>query len=158
MTSTRQIALALSAIALLSTVACSGSEPGGETATGTGETVLGPPPTVEQLSAKVGCTPDIQVDAEDLRTGACKTDVGQFFVNTFATQKLKDEWMDQAPEYNPHLVGNLWTVLAERPVLDALKVKLGGDLHLSDHRVKSAAPADPAADPAADTGADAGGY
>ncbi|HEX8005091.1 MAG TPA: hypothetical protein VF482_01535 [Trebonia sp.] len=156
MTSSRHLALAVSAIALLSTVACSGSEPGGETATST-ETVLGPPPTVEQLAAKVGCTPDIQVDAADLRTGACKTDVGQFFVNTFATQQGKDEWMDQAPEYNPHLVGNLWTVLAERPVLDALKGKLGGDLHLSDHRVKSPA-ADTGADPAADTGADMGGY
>ncbi|GAA0989466.1 hypothetical protein GCM10009555_073470 [Acrocarpospora macrocephala] len=153
LTSSRQIALAVSAFALLSTVACSGSEPGGETANT--EAVLGPPPTVEQLAAKVGCTPDIQVDAAELRTGACKTDDGQFFVNTFATQQGKDEWMDQAPEYNPHLVGNLWTVLGERPVLDALRVRLGGDLHLSDHRVKSPAPA---ADPVVDTGSDTGGY
>ncbi|WP_155345924.1 hypothetical protein [Acrocarpospora pleiomorpha] len=154
MTSSRQIALAVSAFALLSTVACSGSsEPGGETANT--EAVLGPPPTVEQLAAKVGCTPDIQVDAAELRTGACETKDGQFFVNTFATQQGKDEWMDQAPEYNPHLVGNLWTVLGERPVLDALRVRLGGDLHLSDHRVKSPAPA---ADPVVDTGSDTGGY
>ncbi|GIH28110.1 hypothetical protein Aph01nite_64200 [Acrocarpospora phusangensis] len=136
-------------------MACSGSQAGGETATGT-EAVLGPPPTVEQLAAKVGCTPEIQVDAAELRTGACTTSVGQFFVNTFSTQQGKDEWMDQAPEYNPHLVGNLWTVLGERQVLDALKGKLGGDLHLSDHRVKSPAP-DPAGDPAGDTAGDTGG-
>ncbi|WP_214102706.1 hypothetical protein [Acrocarpospora catenulata] len=139
MTRSRQIALAVSAAALLSAVACSGSESAGQGAAT--EVPMGPPPTVEQLSAKVGCTPDIQVDAADLRTGACTTEVGQFFVNTFATQQGKDEWMDQAPEYNPHLVGNLWTVLGTREVLDQLRLKLGGDLHLSDHRVKSPAPA-----------------
>lgn len=95
------------------------------------------PLTVEQLAAKVGCTPHIQVDASDIRTGHCKTGDGEFFVSTFTTQAGKDAWMDTAPEYNPHLVGNLWTVLSSRKVLDKLRVRLGGDLHLKDHRVKS---------------------
>jgi hypothetical protein len=90
--------------------------------------------SVEELSAKVGCKPKIQVDAEDMRTGYCKTKVGQFFVNTFTTQAGKDAWMDQAPEYNPHLVGYLWTVLSDRKVLEELKAPLNGDLHLKDHR------------------------
>ncbi|MGW4797264.1 hypothetical protein ACWEPC_33070, partial [Nonomuraea sp. NPDC004297] len=94
------------------------------------------PMTVEQLSAKVGCTPRMQVNAAELRTGYCATPDGEFFVTTFASQRGKDAWMDAAPEYNPHLVGPLWTVLSSRKVLDLLKERLGGDLHLTDHRTK----------------------
>ncbi|TYB68595.1 hypothetical protein FXF51_12300 [Nonomuraea sp. PA05] len=94
------------------------------------------PLTVEQLSAKVGCSPRMQVNAAELRTGYCKTPDGEFFVTTFQSQAGKDAWMDAAPEYNPHLVGPLWTVLSSRKVLDLLKERLGGDLHLTDHRTK----------------------
>ncbi|MGW0806457.1 hypothetical protein [Nonomuraea sp. NPDC002799] len=94
-----------------------------------------PPLTVEQLSAKIGCTPKLQVEATELRTAYCKTVDGEYFVNTFASEKLKDEWMDRAPEYNPHLVGPRWTVLGPLKVLEALKERLNGDLHLMDHRV-----------------------
>ncbi|GAA4069823.1 hypothetical protein [Nonomuraea soli] len=90
--------------------------------------------TVEQLAAKVGCEPRIQVDATDIRTGHCKTSDGEFFLSTFSTQAGKDAWMDTAPEYNPHLVGPLWTALSDRKVLDRIKERLGGDLHLKDHR------------------------
>lgn len=93
------------------------------------------PLTVEQLADKVGCAPRIQVDAADIRTGYCKTDDGEFFVSTFATEEGKNEWMDQAPEYKPHLVGPRWTVLGDLEVLEALQVPLNGDLHLTDHRV-----------------------
>jgi hypothetical protein len=93
------------------------------------------PLTVEQLSSKVGCKPKMQVDADEIRTAYCKTKEGEFFVNTFKTEKLKDEWMDRAPEYNPHLVGPRWTVLGPLEVLEVLKPTLSGDLHLTDHRV-----------------------
>ncbi|HEX4815292.1 MAG TPA: hypothetical protein VFV66_21330 [Nonomuraea sp.] len=93
------------------------------------------PLTVEQLSAKVGCEPKMQVDADEVRTGYCKTGDGEFFVNTFKSEKLKDEWMDRAPEYNPHLVGPRWTVLGPLEVLELLRPQLNGDLHLTDHRV-----------------------
>ncbi|MBF8187561.1 hypothetical protein ITP53_17835 [Nonomuraea sp. K274] len=93
------------------------------------------PLTVEQLSAKVGCEPRMQVEGTELRTGYCKTVDGEFFVNTFASEPLKDEWMDQAPEYNPHLVGPRWTVLGSRKVLESIQERLNGDLHLTDHRV-----------------------
>jgi hypothetical protein len=99
-----------------------------------------PPPTVELLAAKAGCTPKIQIDAKELRQGHCTTSIGTFFITTFATQKGKDEWMDQAPEYSPHLVGELWTALAPRAVLDRLRQQIGGDLHLMDHRKKSPSP------------------
>ncbi|MFC0551104.1 hypothetical protein ACFFHJ_09450 [Planotetraspora thailandica] len=99
----------------------------------------GPPPTVELLAAKAGCTPKIQIDAEELRQGYCTTSIGTFFITTFATQQGKDQWMDQAPEYSPHLVGELWTALASRAVLDRLRQQIGGDLHLMDHR-KSPSP------------------
>ncbi|NUW44287.1 hypothetical protein [Nonomuraea rhodomycinica] len=108
--------------------------------------------TVEQLAAKVGCKPKMQVDAADIRTGYCKTKVGEFFVNTFSTEEGKDEWMDRAPEYNPHLVGPRWTVLSSLKVLRALQKPLNGDLHLKDHRTKSPTPSPPAADDGGDTG------
>ncbi len=123
-------------LALSFSLACSADQPVSSPAAAAGIAApAGPPPTVEQLAKKVDCKPRIQVDAVDIRTGACKTSVGQFFISTFVTQSGKDQWMDQAPEYNPHLVGELWTVLGARKVLDELRVTLGGDLHLTDHRV-----------------------
>ncbi|MFI6595372.1 hypothetical protein ACIBHX_03940 [Nonomuraea sp. NPDC050536] len=92
------------------------------------------PLSVEQLAAKVGCAPRIQVNATDMRQAYCKTVDGEFFLTTFTTQAGKDAWMDTAPEYNPHLVGYLWTALSSRQVLELLKERLGGDLHLKDHR------------------------
>ncbi|MFG1706848.1 hypothetical protein ACFLIM_27020 [Nonomuraea sp. M3C6] len=126
----------LAALALLAgLVAACSSGSGGDYVAAAGQ-VNAAPLTVEQLSAKVGCEPRMQVDAADIRTGYCKTPDGEFFVSTFTTQSGKDAWMDAAPEYNPHLVGKLWTVLSSRKVLDLLKERLGGDLHLTDHRTK----------------------
>ncbi|WP_062347866.1 hypothetical protein [Herbidospora yilanensis] len=145
LTVSRHAALAAAALAVVSLSACSGgsSAPAGGAyqvsdpapAAAAAPVEAGPAPTVEELAAKVGCKVKIQVDAEELRTGACSTEAGEFFVNTFATEKGKDAWMDQAPEYNPHLVGRLWTVLGTRETLDKLRTDLGGDLHLTDHRV-----------------------
>lgn len=98
------------------------------------------PLTVEQLAAKVDCRPRIQVDAADMRQGYCKTGDGEFFLTTFSTQAGKDAWMDTAPEYNPHLVGHLWTALSTRTVLDRIRTRLGGDLHLKDHRTQTPQP------------------
>ncbi|MEW9549328.1 hypothetical protein [Nonomuraea sp. NPDC050783] len=127
----------LAALALLAglAAACSQGSAGGGPAAAGGRAGAAPL-TVEQLSAKVGCRPRIQVNAAELRTGYCRTADGEFFVTTFRTQAGKDAWMDAAPEYNPHLVGNLWTVLSSRKVLDLLKERLGGDLHLTDHRTR----------------------
>ncbi|TMR91157.1 hypothetical protein [Nonomuraea basaltis] len=91
------------------------------------------PPTVEGLAAKVGCEPRMQVNGPDTRTGHCKTPDGEFFVNTFRTQAGQDAWMEAAPVENPHLAGNLWTVLADRKVLDLLGERLGGELHQPAH-------------------------
>ncbi|MEV5889417.1 hypothetical protein [Nonomuraea fuscirosea] len=127
----------LTAVALLAALVagCSSGSGGGYVASA-GKLAVAAPLTVEQISAKVGCTPRMQVDAAEIRTGFCRTPDGEFFVTTFASQTGKDAWMDAAPEYNPHLVGNLWTVLSSRKVLDLLKERLGGDLHLTDHRTK----------------------
>ncbi|MER5623947.1 hypothetical protein ABT061_23205 [Streptosporangium sp. NPDC002544] len=136
--------IAAAILALSFSLACSADRPAGAPVAAAGNVVpAGPPPTVEQLAEKVGCKVRIQVDAVDIRTGACKTPVGRFFISTFVTQHGKDQWMDQAPEYNPHLVGELWTVLGARQVLDELRETLGGDLHLTDHRV-SPTPTPPA--------------
>ncbi|MFC4009758.1 hypothetical protein ACFOY2_21195 [Nonomuraea purpurea] len=127
----------LAAFALLAGLVTACSSGSGGDYVAAGQNVQNTAPlTVEQLSAKVGCRPRMQVDAADIRTGYCKTSDGEFFVTTFSAQAGKDAWMDAAPEYNPHLVGNLWTVLSSRKVLDQLKQRLGGDLHLTDHRTK----------------------
>ncbi|MEU4576436.1 hypothetical protein ACBI99_10310 [Nonomuraea sp. ATR24] len=127
---TRPCLAALALLAGLAAACAPGAEGGG---------VPNPEPaaplTVEQLAAKVGCTPRMQVDAADIRTGYCKTEAGRFFVSTFVTEEGKNAWMDTAPEYKPHLVGPLWTVLADLKVLRKLQEPLDGDLHLSDHRV-----------------------
>ena len=130
--------LRLAAFALLAglVAACSSGSGGGYVAAGKDQKVNAAPLTVEQLSAKVGCSPRMQVNAAEIRTGYCKTPDGEFFVTTFKNQAGKDAWMDAAPEYNPHLVGSLWTVLSSRKVLDLLKERLGGNLHLTDHRTK----------------------
>ncbi|MGP3956564.1 hypothetical protein ACTWPT_11240 [Nonomuraea sp. 3N208] len=94
------------------------------------------PLTVEQLSAKVGCKPRMQVNAAEIRTGYCRTPDGAFFVTTFRTKVGKDRWMDSVPTDDPHLVGRLWAVLSSRQVLGRLKERLGGDLHTTDHRTK----------------------
>ncbi|GAA2853321.1 hypothetical protein [Nonomuraea rubra] len=127
----------LAAFALLAglVAGCSSGSGGGQVAAA-GQQAGAAPLTVEQLSAKVGCSPRMQVNAAELRTGYCKTPDGEFFVTTFRSQAGKDAWMDAAPEYNPHLVGPLWTVLSSRKVLDLLRERLGGDLHLTDHRTK----------------------
>ncbi|MEV4160256.1 hypothetical protein [Nonomuraea dietziae] len=122
--------LRIAAFALM-VAACSPGEGGGGSY---GAAVQ--PTTVEQLAAKAGCTPHIQIDASELRQGHCETADGEFFLTTFTTQQGKDAWMDTAPEYNPHLVGPLWTALSSRPVLERVQRRLGGDLHLKDHRVK----------------------
>ncbi|GAA1667779.1 hypothetical protein GCM10009733_076680 [Nonomuraea maheshkhaliensis] len=126
----------LTAVALLAALVAGCSSGSGGYVASAGKLAGAAPLTVEQISAKVGCTPRMQVDAAEIRTGFCRTPDGEFFVTTFASQTGKDAWMDAAPEYNPHLVGNLWTVLSSRKVLDLLRERLGGDLHLTDHRTK----------------------
>lgn len=98
-------------------------------------------PTLEQLAAMVDCTPKIQVDAADMRSAHCETTDGEFFLSTFTTEKGKDDWMFTAPEYSPHLVGPRWSALADRKVLDLLHLRLGGELHLKDHRTMTPPPA-----------------
>ncbi|SEG32340.1 hypothetical protein SAMN05444920_102582 [Nonomuraea solani] len=128
----------LAAFALLAGLVAGCSSGGWSDYVAAGKTQQPPnatPLTVEQISTKVGCKPKIQVEGDEIRTAYCKTAEGEFFVNTFKTEKLKDEWMDQAPEYNPHLVGPRWTVLGPLKTLEVLKGPLAGDLHLTDHRV-----------------------
>lgn len=128
----------LAALALLAglVAACSPGSGGGAGSVAAGGQAGAPPLTVEQLSARVGCEPRMQVKAAEIRTAYCTTPDGEFVVTTFRTQAGKKAWMDAAPEKDPHLVGDLWTVTSSRPVLDLLKERLGGDLHLTDHKTK----------------------
>ncbi len=116
--------------------ACSPAHGSGGGSVAAGGQANAAPLTVEQLSARVGCKPRMQVNAADVRTGYCKTPDGEFLVTTFRTQAGKKAWMEAAPGDDPHLVGNLWTVMSSRSVLDLLRERLGGDVHLIDHKTR----------------------
>ncbi|MFI7614793.1 hypothetical protein ACIBP6_26560 [Nonomuraea terrae] len=88
----------------------------------------GAAPTVEQLSARVGCAPRMQVDAGEFRTASCKTPDGEFSVTTFTSRARRDAWLAAVPDDSPHLAGDLWTVMSRPEVLRLLEERLGGDL------------------------------
>ncbi|MFI5958957.1 hypothetical protein [Cryptosporangium sp. NPDC051539] len=88
------------------------------------------PGTVEEVAARVGCRPKIQIEATELRQGVCTTSVGYFGVTTFPTDELKSVWLDAAsgrPGW--YVVGPRWAVsIAERRAAETLRKTLGGAL------------------------------
>ena len=99
-----------------------------------GSQTAGPVYTIEQLAAKTGCQPKIQINAADLRQGACSTQTGRYFLTTFATAKGQRAYLEQAQDYGAVLVGNRWVAGASPQVLEQLHGKLGGNLYdMSGH-------------------------
>ncbi|TDC03224.1 hypothetical protein E1267_27020 [Nonomuraea longispora] len=121
---------ALALLAGLVTACSAGDGSGGYLAVGARAGAA--PPTVEQLSARVGCEPRLRTGGAGVRSGHCATPDGEFVVTTFATRAGRDAWMSAAPAGTPHLTGDLWTVLSSRKVLDLLSERLGGEVHMTD--------------------------
>lgn len=65
--------------------------------------------SLEHLAAEVKCTPNIQIDADELRQAVCKKSKnadGKFILATFATDRGQREWINGAKDYGGHfLVG-----------------------------------------------------
>ncbi|MFG2929818.1 hypothetical protein [Streptomyces achromogenes] len=97
------------------------------------------PPTatgsLEELAAEVKCEPDVQTDADEIRQAICRTEHGRFVLATFATDRGRREWTDEAKDYGGHyLVGRKWVAVGDEGVVRALRGTLGGELEAgADH-------------------------
>jgi hypothetical protein len=94
-----------------------------------------PPATMKQIAAEIGCPkPAIQVDADELRQAACETSRGRYTITTFATEKGKLTWLDNAQMYGgTYLIGKRWVVIADRDQLESLRAGLGGRIEEHHH-------------------------
>ncbi|MFI1003407.1 hypothetical protein ACIP10_03765 [Streptomyces galbus] len=100
--------------------------------------------SLEHLAAEVKCTPNIQIDADEIRQAVCKdakgaTDAGKFILATFATDRGQREWINGAKDYGGHyLVGRKWVAVGETGTVTALRRTLGGDIEEgTDHSAHS---------------------
>ncbi|MFI9833975.1 hypothetical protein ACIHIX_40535 [Streptomyces sp. NPDC051913] len=129
--------LAAAAAALL--LAGCGSGGGDDKAAAVPETASG---SLEHLAAEVGCTPTIQIDADELRQASCRKSKadGKFILATFATDRGQREWINGAKDYGGHyLVGRKWVAVGETTkTVSALRATLGGDVEEGqDHSAHS---------------------
>ncbi|MEU8570847.1 hypothetical protein AB0C51_21325 [Streptomyces pathocidini] len=85
--------------------------------------------TVEQLAARTSCEPNLQIDAAELRQGACRTGAGRYVLATFATHQGQQRWLREAQAYGgSYLVGRRWVAVGDTEVLRTLRFRLGGEL------------------------------
>ena len=89
--------------------------------------------SLEHLAAEVKCTPNIQIDADELRQAVCKKSKdadGKFILATFATDRGQREWINGAKDYGGHyLVGRKWVAVGETTkTVTTLRATLGGDI------------------------------
>ena len=89
--------------------------------------------SLEHLAAEVKCTPNIQIDADELRQAVCKKSkdaAGKFILATFATDRGQREWINGAKDYGGHfLVGRKWVAVGDTTkTVTVLRKTLGGDI------------------------------
>ncbi|MFJ4198953.1 hypothetical protein ACIP2Y_04880 [Streptomyces sviceus] len=89
--------------------------------------------SLEHLAAEVKCTPNIQIDADELRQAVCKKAKdadGKFILATFATDRGQREWINGAKDYGGHfLVGRKWVAVGDTTkTVTVLRKTLGGDI------------------------------
>lgn len=86
--------------------------------------------TVEQIASRLDCTPEIRVQAAELRQGMCGTEDALFAVVTFPADKFRDVWLYEAAGFGGwYVVGPGWVVSAStKEQATARQKKLGGSL------------------------------
>lgn len=90
--------------------------------------------TLEELAAMTTCKPQVQVDADELRQGVCKTPRGRFVLTTFASSKGQKDWLIEAKPYGgSYLVGKKWIAVGEPALLQKLRGNLGGTMESGSH-------------------------
>ncbi|MEU1344313.1 hypothetical protein ACIPX0_05290 [Streptomyces sp. NPDC090075] len=119
---TRPMLAVAGAVAVLALAGCGSGDSKAEVkvpATATG--------SLESLAAKVKCTPDMQIDSDEVRQAICKTSAGKFVFATFATDRGQREWINDAKDYGGYyLVGRKWVAVGTDKVVKALQPTLGG--------------------------------
>ncbi|MER6571219.1 hypothetical protein ABT288_34820 [Streptomyces sp. NPDC001093] len=93
------------------------------------------PPTatgsLESLAAQVKCTPNMQIDSDEVRQAICRNPDGRFVFATFATDRGQREWINDAKDYGGYyLVGRKWVAVGDDGVVKALRGTLGGDVEM----------------------------
>ncbi|MFC7635952.1 hypothetical protein ACFQWA_07290 [Streptomyces thermogriseus] len=88
------------------------------------------PAKVEVIARLTGCTPDIRIEAEQLRQGVCHTPEIDYLITTFPKEEYKQVWLDSAAVYGgTYLVGPRWIVSAKEPeMLEEFRTKPGGTI------------------------------
>ncbi|MEU9145545.1 hypothetical protein [Streptomyces sp. NPDC048349] len=124
----RAAALAFAAVcAVLPTGGCAGSPAAHGARAQAGRA---PSASIEEIAAAVGCTAQVDVQAEELREGGCQTGQVAYRMVTFAADEGLRSWLAEARAYGgTYLVGSRWVVTApSADALAALQGRIGGAL------------------------------
>lgn len=112
------------------------------------------PAPLQQIGDALGCTPEITVDAEELREGACGTGPQAFRMATFISEQGRQAWLTEAQNYGgTYLVGPTWVVTgASAEALAPAHTRLGGTIQSAPGHGSSShdTPHDPGQTPAQD--------
>ncbi|WP_053788740.1 hypothetical protein [Streptomyces sp. XY332] len=109
------------------------------------------PAPLQEIAAALGCTPEITVDAEELREGACGAGQEGFRMATFTTEQGRQSWLTEAQMYGgTYLVGPTWVVTAaSAEALAPARTRLGGTIETAPGHGGAAHEAGPGASPGA---------
>ncbi|MER7461569.1 hypothetical protein [Streptomyces sp. NPDC097981] len=116
------------------------------------------PAPLQQIADALGCTPEITVDADELREGACGAGQEGFRMATFTSEQGRQTWLTEAQMYGgTYLVGPDWVITAaSAEALAPAHTRLGGTIQTvaghgsSPHDPAHDASPDPAHDPTHD--------
>ncbi|WP_051696650.1 hypothetical protein [Streptomyces sp. NRRL S-244] len=88
------------------------------------------PAPLQQIADALGCTPEITVDAEELREGACGSGQEGFRMATFTNEQGRQTWLTEAQMYGgTYLVGPTWVITAaSAEALAGAHTRLGGTI------------------------------
>ncbi|MBT2450582.1 hypothetical protein J7F03_26600 [Streptomyces sp. ISL-43] len=119
---------------LLASLLCggcgSGARPSPAAAPDPAATPAATPAPLDPLATALGCTPEVTVDAQEVREGACEVGAQAFRLATFATAEGRAAWLAESRQYGgAYLVGDRWIVTGPSPAdLTPLQATLGGTL------------------------------
>ncbi|TDU74870.1 hypothetical protein [Streptomyces sp. KS 21] len=145
------------AAALLATLLCGGcaarvaAGPQDPAASSSAPASSARPAPLQEIAAALGCTPEITVDAEELREGACGAGQEGFRMATFTTEQGRQSWLTEAQMYGgTYLVGPTWVVTAaSAEALAPARTRLGGTIETAPGHGGAAHEAGPGASPGA---------
>ncbi|PWK74373.1 hypothetical protein BCL76_101101 [Streptomyces sp. CG 926] len=128
-------ALAAVCVAALLCGGCSSKAAAQHTSAAASKTAAAAPGTsLEQIATAIGCTAEVNVEAEELRQGGCQAGEVVYRMVTFAAESGLHSWLTEARMYGGlYLVGDRWVVTtAKEEALTALRGRLGGSLETGD--------------------------